>query len=61
MFISSDSNEIKQVEIYNVLGKVVLNTKIINASINISTIAAGVYVVKITEAGKTATRKLVIE
>ena len=61
LFISSDSNEIKQVEIYNVLGKVVLNTKVTNASINISAIAAGVYVVKITEAGKTATRKLVIE
>lgn len=61
LFISSDSNQIKQVEIYNVLGKVVLNTKVTNASINISAIAAGVYVVKITEAGKTATRKLVIE
>ena len=61
LFISSDSNEIKQVEIYNVLGKVVLNTKVTNAPINISTVSAGVYVVKITEAGKTATRKLVIE
>ena len=61
LFISSDNNEVKQVEVYNVLGKVVLNTKVTNAPVNISAITAGVYVVKITEAGKTATRKLVIE
>ena len=61
LFISSDNNEVKQVEIYNVLGKVVLNTKVTNAPINISAISSGVYVVKITEAGKTATRKLVVE
>jgi hypothetical protein len=59
--ITSDSNEVKQVEVYNVLGKLVLSTKATNAPVNISSLASGVYVVKVTEEGKTASRRLVIE
>lgn len=59
--ITSDSIETKQVEIYNILGKSVLSTKVTNAPINVSTLTSGVYIVKITEDGKTATRKLVIQ
>jgi hypothetical protein len=59
--ITSDSFEVKQVEIYDVLGKVVLTTKVTNAPVNVSALTKGVYVVKVTEAGKSATRKLVIE
>jgi Secretion system C-terminal sorting domain len=61
LYISSDNNTTKQVEVYDVLGKVVLNTKATNAPINIASLNRGVYVVKVTEEGKTATRKLVIE
>ena len=39
----------------------VVNTKVTNSSINVSGLTKGVYVVKINEEGKTATRKLVIE
>ena len=59
--ISSDSFEAKTVAIYNVLGKVVLSTNVTNAPINVANLAKGIYVVKVTEEGKTATRKLVIE
>jgi Secretion system C-terminal sorting domain len=59
--ITSSNGADKTVVIYNVLGKAVLTSKVVNAPINIANLAKGVYVVKITEEGKTATRKLVIE
>jgi len=61
LFISSDSNNTKSVAVYDVLGKQVINTTVSNNPINVSNLQGGVYIVKITEAGKTATRKLVIE
>jgi Secretion system C-terminal sorting domain len=61
LYITSDNNTTKQVEVYDVLGKVVLNTKTTNTPVNVAGLNRGVYVVKITEEGKTATRKLVIE
>ncbi len=59
--ITSNSFADKNVEIYNVLGKVVLTAKVTNAPINVANLASGVYVVKVTEEGKSATRRLVIE
>ncbi len=59
--ITSDNFETKNVEIYNVLGAKVMTTKVINTPINVASLTSGVYVVKVTENGKTATRKLVIE
>jgi hypothetical protein len=61
LYISSDSFAEKQVELYDVLGKVALKTKVTNTPINLSGLTSGVYVVKVTEEGKTATRKIVIE
>jgi len=61
LYITSDSNETKAVAIYNVLGKQVLTANVNDAPINVSNLSAGIYIVKITEAGKTATKKLVIE
>ncbi|HRB70491.1 MAG TPA: T9SS type A sorting domain-containing protein [Flavobacterium sp.] len=61
-YISSDASAIKSVAVYDVLGKQVINTQVENeAAINVSNLNAGVYIVKITEEGKTATRKLVIK
>ena len=59
-FISTDANNEKAVVIYDVLGKQVLNTTA-TESVNVSNLKGGVYIVKITEEGKTATRKLVIK
>lgn len=59
--ITSNNFETKNVEIYNVLGAKVLTAKVTNAPINVASLTSGVYVVKVTEDGKTATRKLVIE
>lgn len=61
LYITSNSNESKSVAIFDVLGKQVLNANVNNDVVNVSNLNAGVYIVKITEAGKTATKKLVIE
>lgn len=61
LYISSDSNSAKSVEIYDILGKQVLNAKVSNNTVNVSNLKGGAYIVKITEEGKTATRKLIIE
>ena len=49
------------IEIYDLLGKEVLKANVTNNALNVSKLTAGVYVVKVTEEGKTATRKLVIQ
>jgi hypothetical protein len=60
LYITSDSNESKAIVIYDVLGKVVVKASVNDQAVNVSNLKGGVYIVKITEAGKTATRKLVI-
>jgi len=59
--ITSDSFATKTVEIYNTLGAKVLATQVTNTPINVASLTTGIYMVKVTEEGKTATRKLVIE
>ena len=59
--ITSDNNYEKLVAIYDVLGKQVVNTVTKNGTVNVSNLNSGVYIVKITEEGKTATRKLVVK
>jgi len=61
LFISSESNNERNVVIYDVTGKQVFNTTTSNELLNVSNLNAGVYIVKITEEGKTATRKLVVK
>lgn len=60
LYITTADNGVKSVEIFDVLGKKVLGTTVTEEAVNVSALNSGVYVVKITEAGKTATRKLVI-
>ena len=60
VFINTDSSDVKSVSIFDVLGKQVLKTKTTNA-VNVSALTSGVYIMKITENGATATRKLVIK
>ena len=59
--ISSARGAEKQVQLFDVLGKVTLTAKVTNQPINISSLAKGIYMVKITEEGKVATRKIVVQ
>ena len=60
--LTSASNEEKSVMIFNLLGKKVLDTRFsgTKSEINVAAINAGIYILKVTEAGKIATKKLVI-
>jgi hypothetical protein len=57
---SSAINAEMNVQIFDMLGKQILTSKVNNNTLNIPSLNAGVYIVKITEEGKTATRKLVV-
>ncbi|RZJ68612.1 MAG: T9SS type A sorting domain-containing protein [Flavobacterium sp.] len=58
--VQTDLNDTKEVAIFDILGKQVVKATT-ESAVNVSSLKTGVYVVKITEAGKTATRKLVIK
>jgi hypothetical protein len=61
LFINTLSNSEKKIQIFDVLGKKVLFTNLKGREINVSKLHSGVYIIKIIEEGKTATRKLVIK
>lgn len=60
IYITSKTSLDKEVLIFDVLGKKVLQTTISSRELNITSIPPGVYIIKITEADLTATRKLII-
>mgnify|MGYP003407263832 CR=1 FL=1 len=61
LYINTDANDERNVAIFDVLGKQVVNVTTSNTAINVANLNGGVYIVKVTENGKTATRKLVIK
>jgi hypothetical protein len=60
IYITSKTSLDKEVLIFDVLGKKVLQTTISSRELNIASIPPGVYIIKITEAETTATRKLIV-
>ncbi|MBQ0118050.1 MAG: T9SS type A sorting domain-containing protein [Flavobacterium sp.] len=58
--IASDLAGLKTVVIYNIAGKQVINTTT-EQTVNVANLNAGIYMVKVSQEGKTATRKLVIK
>ncbi len=61
LFIISFNKATKRILIYNILGKQIVATTIRGAELNVSRLDAGIYILKVFENGKTATRKLVIK
>lgn len=61
LYLTSTANAAMSVQIFDLLGKEVLQSNVVNNAVNVSGLNAGVYMVKVTEEGKTATRKLVIQ
>ena len=62
LYISSANAVEKQVAIYSILGQKVLETKTTNnAEINVSKLAKGAYILKISEEGVSNTKKLIIQ
>lgn len=60
--ISTQSNAVKSVQIFDVFGKQVYSKKIeANEKVKTSNLTAGMYILSVEENGKTASRKLIIE
>ena len=61
VYISSKNDLDKNIIIFDVLGKKVLQTTMISKELNISNLSPGVYIIKIDEEQATATRKLIVK
>jgi hypothetical protein len=61
IYITSKLSQTKEVEIFDVLGKKILQATISGKELNISELTAGVYIIKIKEGDATATRKLIVK
>ena len=61
IFIASKTNAEKEIEIFDVLGKRVLQITITTKELNVTALSPGVYIIKIKEGDQRATRKLIIK
>jgi Secretion system C-terminal sorting domain len=60
VYITTKQNLDKKVEIFDVLGKKVIDVTLYGKELNISALNPGVYIIKIREEEASATRKLII-
>lgn len=60
VFITSKLNLDKKVEIFDVLGKKVIDVTLYSKELNITNLNPGVYIIKIKEGDASSTRKLII-
>ena len=61
LYINTNSNSEKYIQIFDVLGKQVFKTTLKGRELDLTKLTAGIYILKVLEEGKTATRKLVIK
>lgn len=61
IYITSKNDSDKEVIIFDVLGKKVLQAAISTKELNIATLSPGVYIIKINEGDASATRKLIVK
>lgn len=60
VYISTKNDFDKEIIIFDVLGKKVVQTMISSRELNVSNLSSGVYIIKINEREASATRKLII-
>ncbi|WP_269221631.1 MULTISPECIES: T9SS type A sorting domain-containing protein [Flavobacterium] len=60
VYITSKNDLEKEIIIFDVLGKKVLQTVLSSKELNVSNLSPGVYIIKIIEEGATSSRKLII-
>lgn len=61
LYIHTFYNTEKKVQLYNILGKEILNVTLRGKELNISKFEPGVYIIKVYEKGNTSIRKLVVK
>ena len=59
--ISTKNDSDKEIIIYDLLGKKIMQTQLSSRELNISNLLAGVYIIRITEDNISATRKLIVK
>lgn len=60
IYIVSKTGADKEITIYDVLGKKVLQASLTGKELNIGNLSPGIYIIKIKEEEATATRKLIV-
>jgi hypothetical protein len=60
VYISTKNDSEKEIIIFDLLGKKVMQTSISSKELNVSSLNSGVYIIKITEKNASATRKLIL-
>ncbi|MGO4817436.1 T9SS type A sorting domain-containing protein [Flavobacterium sp. W22_SRS_FP1] len=60
IYISTKNDSEKEIIIFDLLGKKVMQTLISSKELNVSSLNSGVYIIKITEDNASATRKLIV-
>ena len=61
VYITSKTTAPKDIEIFDVLGKRVMQTTIAGKELSVASLTSGVYIIKIKEGDLRATRKLIIK
>ena len=61
VYIETSLDAPKQIHVFDVLGTQVLQTTILGRELNIASLDKGVYILRVIEKDKVATRKLVIK
>ena len=59
--IQTPTNGLKEVEVFDLLGKQVINTTIISDSLDVSELNSGVYMLRVTVENQSNTTKLIIK
>jgi len=59
--ISSTESETIQANVYDILGKQVINAAVASGRLDVSTLNTGVYIVKLTQGSATTTKKLIVQ
>lgn len=60
VYITTKNDLDKEIQIFDVLGKKVLQTALSSRELNVSTLTPGVYIIKIKEEEASTTRKLIV-
>ena len=61
VYITTQQNAPKKVMIFDVFGSRIMETTILGNELNLTNLDAGVYVVRVMELNKVATRKLIVK
>ncbi|MEM1337717.1 MAG: T9SS type A sorting domain-containing protein [Bacteroidota bacterium] len=61
VYIETTRNAPKNIHVFDVLGTQVLQTTLLGNELNVSNLNKGVYILRVVERDKVATRKLVIK